>query len=487
QATAVSQAILRRMPPSVQPPIILRYTAASVPIVQMSLSTDPLSESDIYDCGLCRIRTQIAVINDITLPTPYGGKVRTVMVDLDPSALQARGLSPRDVNEAINVQNLVLPSGRARMAEMDYRVTLNNSPSIVERLNDIPIRTVNGVTIFVRDVAHVHDGYATQTNIVRTNGVRGTLLTILRNGNASTLDIVNGLKKLMPGVQASAPPGMKIGLLFDQSTFVSRAINSVFHDGLIAACLTGLAILLFLGSWRSTLIVLISIPLSILTSVALLSALGYSINVMTLGGLALAIRILVDDRAVEIENIHRNLAMGKSLQRAILDGAQQIAVPAFVATLSICIVFIPVVLLEGPAKFLFVPFALAVVFAVFTSYILSRTVVPVLVKYLLASESHAPENATPPHVFGRIHKTFNDAFERFRSLYVNTLAWALGHRPTVLAAFAILLGSAFIALPWIGRDFFPIVDAGQIRMHVGVPRCTRLEEPERVRRHTRLP
>jgi multidrug efflux pump subunit AcrB len=480
QATAVSQAILRRMPPSVQPPIILRYTAASVPIVQMSLASDQMSETDLYDYGIFRIRTQVAVINGITLPTPYGGKVRTVMVDLDPAALQARGLSPRDVNEAINVQNLVLPSGRARMADTDYRVTLNNSPTIVERLNDIPIKTVNGITVFVRDVAYVHDGYATQTNIVRTNGVRGTLLTILRNGSASTLDIVNGVKKLLPGIQASAPQGMKIGLLFDQSTFVSRAIDSVFHEGLIAACLTGIAILLFLGSWRSTLIVLISIPLSILTSIALLSGLGYSINVMTLGGLALAIGILVDDATVEIENIHRNLAMGKSLQRAILDGAQQIAVPAFVATLSICIVFIPVVLLEGPAKFLFVPFALAVVFAVFTSYILSRTVVPVLVKYLLANESHTPENATPHSVFGRIHKAFNDAFERFRTLYVNLLAWALGHRPTVLAAFAILLGSAFIALPWIGRDFFPIVDAGQIRMHVVAPSGTRLEETEKI-------
>jgi multidrug efflux pump subunit AcrB len=480
QATAVSQAILRRMPPSVQPPIILRYTAASVPIVQMSLASDQMSETDLYDYGIFRIRTQIAVVNGITLPAPYGGKVRTVMVDLDPSALHSRGLSAREVNEAINVQNLVLPNGRARIAEADYRVTLNNSPSIVERLNDIPVKTVNGVTIYVRDVANVHDGNSTQTNIVRTNGVRGTLLTILRNGNASTLDIVNGVKKLMPGIQASAPPGMKIGLLFDQSTFVSRAIESVWHEGLIAAVLTGAAILLFLGSWRSTLIVLISIPLSILTSIAALSALGYSINVMTLGGLALAIGILVDDATVEIENIHRNLAMGKPLQQAILDGAQQIAVPAFVATLAICIVFIPVVLLEGPARYLFVPFALAVVFAVFTSYILSRTVVPVLVKYLLAGEAHAPENATPSNIFGRVHKVFNDGFEWVRCAYVNVLAWALGHRLTVLATFAILLGSAFVALPWIGRDFFPTVDAGQIRLHVVAASGTRLEETEKI-------
>jgi multidrug efflux pump subunit AcrB len=479
QATAVSQAILRRMPTGVQPPIILRYTAASVPIVQMSLASDKMSESDLYDYGIFRIRTQIAVVNGITLPTPYGGTVRTVMVDLDPQALQAKGLSARDVNDAINVENLVLPSGRARIAETDYRVTLNNSPSMVERLNDIPIKMVNGIPIYVRDVAFVHDGFATQTNIVRINGIRGTLLTILRNGNASTLDIVNGVKKLMGGIKASAPPGMKIDLLFDQSTFVSHAIESVLHEGAIAGCLTAAMILLFLGSWRSTLIVLISIPLSILTSVAVLSALGYTINVMTLGGLALAIGILVDDATVEIENIHRNLAMGKPLQQAILDGAQQIATPAFVATLSICIVFIPVVLLEGPARFLFVPFALAVVFAVFTSYILSRTIVPVLVKYLLRHESHTPENAVPKSWFGRVHAGFNHLFEHLRSWYVNCLAWALGHRPTVLLAFGLMVGSAIVALPWIGRDFFPTVDAGQIRLHVVAPSGTRLEETEK--------
>jgi multidrug efflux pump subunit AcrB len=480
QATAVSQAILRRMPTGVQPPIILRYTAASVPIVQMSLASDKMDESDLYDYGIFRIRTQIAVVNGITLPTPYGGTVRTVMVDLDPQALHAKGLSARDVSEAINVQNLVLPSGRARIADVDYRVNLNNSPAIVSQLNDIPIKTVNGIPVYVRDVAFVHDGAATQTNIVRTNGVRGTLLTILRNGNASTLDIVNGVKKLMPSIQAAAPEGMKIGLLFDQSTFVSRAIDSVQHEGLIAGCLTGAMILLFLGSWRSTLIVLVSIPLSILASISLLSALGYTINVMTLGGLALAIGILVDDATVEIENIHRNLVMGKPLQQAILDGAQQIAIPAFVATLSICIVFVPVVLLEGPAKFLFVPFALAVVFAVFTSYILSRTIVPVLVKYLLRNEAHQPENAVPTSFFGRIHKRFNDTFEKFRSLYVNALAWALGHRPAMLAAFGLIVGSAFLALPWIGRDFFPTVDAGQIRMHVVAASGTRLEETEKI-------
>lgn len=475
QATSVSQAILRRMPPGVQPPIILRYTASSVPIVQMSLSGDNLSESELYDYGIFRVRQQIAVVNGITLPTPYGGKVRQIVIDLDPEALQSKGLSARDVNEAITVQNLVLPSGTAKIGDTEYRVSMNNSPDVLEGINNIPLKNVDGVTIFLRDVAHVHDGFQPQQNIVRADGKRATLLTLLKNGKASTLDIVKGVKKLMPGIQAAAPEGLKINLLFDQSIFVQRAIESVQHEGLIAGVLTGAMILLFLGSWRSTFIVLISIPLSILVSITALSLLGYSINVMTLGGLALAIGILVDDATVEIENIHRNLAMGKPLQRAILDGAQQIAVPAFVATLSICIVFIPVVLLEGPAKFLFVPFALAVVFAVFTSYILSRTVVPVLVKYLLASEDHEKKN-----FFTRIHDTFNRGFERFRKAYVSALNWSLHYRYTVIAVFVLILDSSFLILPFVGRDFFPVVDAGQIRLHVVAKAGLRLEETEKI-------
>jgi multidrug efflux pump subunit AcrB len=354
------------------------------------------------------------------------------------------------------------------------------SKVLLESIANIPVKSDKGIVVYVRDVANVHDGFAPQQNIVRTEGKRSTLLTILKNGNASTLDIVNSVKELLPGIQAAAPPGLKIGLLFDQSIFVQRAIESVLHEGVIAAFLTGAMILLFLGSWRSTFIVLISIPLSILTSLAILSALGYSINVMTLGGLALAIGILVDDATVEIENIHRNMAMGKPLQQAILDGAQQVAIPAFVATLSICIVFIPVVLLEGPAKFLFVPFALAVVFAVLTSYVLSRTVVPVLVKYLLKSETHLPENAVPVSFFGHIQHGFNRGFDAVRARYVAALDWSLHHRPTIIALFVVLLASAFAVMPFVGRDFFPTVDAGQIRLHVVAKSGLRIEETEKV-------
>ena len=386
QATAISQAILRRMPPGVQPPIILRYTAASVPIIQLSLSSKKLSESELYDYGIFRIRQALATVQGTTLPAPFGGKVRQIMIDIDPVALQSTGLSARDVNDAINAQNLALPSGKAKVGDIDYRVLLNNTPPLIESIADMPIKKINGKVVYIRDVAHVRDGFAVQQNIVRTEGARSVLVTILKNGNVSTIDIVQQIKNLVPVLQAAAPPGMKISELFDQSLFVRAAVDNVLEEGLIAACLTGLMILLFLGSWRSTLIVLISIPLSILSSIIVLSLLGMSLNIMTLGGLALAIGILVDDATVEIENIHRNIHMGKDLQTAILDGAEQIAVPTFVATSAICIVFIPVVLLEGPARFLFVPFALAVVFAVFSSYLLSRTVMPVLVKYLLAAE-----------------------------------------------------------------------------------------------------
>ncbi len=407
QATAISQAILRRMPSGVQPPFILRYTAASVPIVQMSLSSDKLSESELYDYGIFRVRQQIAVVNGINLPAPYGGKVRQIMIDLDPAALQAKGLSARDVNNAINLQNLALPSDNAKISDTEYRVSVNNSPDLLESISSIPVKTENGIVVYVRDVANVHDGFAPQQNIVRTEGKRSTLLTILKNGKASTLDIVDNVKKLLPGIQAAAPPGMKIGLLFDQSVFIDNAIESVLHEGLIAACLTGALILLFLGSWRSTLIVLISIPLSILTSLAILSALGYSINVITLGGLAL-------------------------------------------------------------------------VFAVFTSYILSRTVVPVLVKYLLKNETHLPENATPTTFFGRIQHGFNRGFEAVRACYTAALDWSLHHRLTVITLFALLLGSAFALTPFVGRDFFPTVDAGQIRLHVVAKTGLRIEETEKV-------
>jgi len=479
QATAISQAILRRMPPGVQPPIILRYTASSVPIIQLSLASKTLSESDLYDYGIFRIRQALAVVQGTTLPAPYGGKVRQIMIDIDPFSLQSKGLSPRDVNDAINAQNLALPSGKAKVGDIDYRVLLNNTPEMLETIADMPIKKVNGKIVYIHDVAHVRDGFAVQQNIVRTEGARSVLVTILKNGAVSTLDIVQQIKNLVPTLQAAAPPGMKISQLFDQSLFVRAAVDNVLEEGLIAACLTGLMILLFLGSWRSTLIVLISIPLSILSSIIAMSMLGMSLNIMTLGGLALAIGILVDDATVEIENIHRNIGLGKDLQTAILDGAEQIAVPTFVATSAICIVFIPVVLLEGPARFLFVPFALAVVFAVFSSYLLSRTVVPVLVKYLLASEL-AAHSKGQRNFFDRFHDAFNVKFDNFRSFYLTGLANALNEPISVVALAVFVLISNFCLLPFVGRDFFPTVDAGQFRMHVNAASGTRIEKTEQI-------
>jgi len=479
QTTAVSQAILRRMPPGVQPPIVLRYTASSVPIIQLALSSKTLTESELYDYGIFRIRQALAVVQGTTLPAPYGGKVRQIMIDIDPMALQSKGLSARDVNDAINAQNLALPSGKAKIGDTDFRVRMNNTPEAVDAIGDLPIKMVNGKVVFVRDVAHVRDGFAVQQNIVRSEGSRSVLVTILKNGAVSTLDIVNQIKNLVPTLQAAAPPGMKIEQLFDQSIFVKSAVNNVVEEGIIAACLTGAMILLFLGSWRSTLIVLVSIPLSILTSIILLGLLGLSLNIMTLGGLALAIGILVDDATVEIENIHRNILMGKQLETAILDGAQQIAVPAFVATSAICIVFVPVLLLEGPARFLFVPFALAVVFAVFASYILSRTVVPVMVKYMLKSElQHNGRNHR--NLLHRFHDSFNGRFEQLRSSYTAALQAAIEAPWVVVGLATFVFASGICLFPFIGRDFFPLVDAGQFRLHVIAPSGTRIEKTEQL-------
>ncbi|MDR3612199.1 MAG: efflux RND transporter permease subunit [Candidatus Obscuribacterales bacterium] len=487
QATAVSQAILRRMPPGVQPPIILRYTASSVPIIQLALSSKTLSESELYDYGIFRIRQGLAVVQGTTLPAPFGGKVRQIMIDIDPMALQSKGLSPRDVNDAINAQNLALPSGKAKIGDIDYRVVMNNTPQAVQVINDLPIKMVNGKVIFIRDVAHVRDGFQVQQNIVRSQGSRSVLVTILKNGASSTLDIVKQIKDLVPTLQAAAPPGMKIEQLFDQSLFVKAAVDNVVEEGIIAACLTAMMILLFLGSWRSTLIVLVSIPLSILTSIICLSLLGMSLNIMTLGGLALAIGILVDDATVEIENIHRNISLGKELQEAILDGAEQIAVPAFVATFAICIVFIPVILLEGPARFLFVPFALAVVFAVAASYILSRTVVPVMVKYMLKGEleNHrkmleSADHHSSRNVFAKFHDWFNIRFDHFRDFYLKGLSWSLD-APLAIAVVALFVFmSGICLLPFVGRDFFPTVDASQFRLHVIAPSGTRIEKTEQI-------
>lgn len=481
QVTGVGQAIRQIMPPSVQPPIILRFNASSVPIVQLSLSSATLSESEVYDYGLWRLRTQLSTIQGLTLPAPYGGKERQIMVDLDTQALQSKGITPKDVADAVNANNLAFPTGVARIGAQEYPVSLNNSPASADAFNNIPIKVVGGATIYMRDVAQVRDGFTTQTTIVRRDGKRGALVTILKNGNASTLDVVNKVKAMLPELKASAPAGLEIDLLFDQSLFVQAAVEGVVHESIIAGLLTAAMILLFLGSWRSTLIVAVSIPLSILASIILLFALGHSLNVMTLGGLALAVGILVDDATVEIENIHRNLGMGKKLRQAILDGAMQIAGPTFVSTLTICIVFVSVLFLNGPAQYLFAPLALAVVFAMGASYLLSRTLVPVMVNYLLPAEvaAHAHESSSQPGFFGRIGQAFERAFESFREAYIGLLAWNLKHRRVVLGLFGFVVLSGLALAPFVGQDFFPSVDAGQFRLHVRTPAGTRVEETER--------
>src|SRR5947199_2623906 len=425
QVTATCQTLLKLMPPGITPPYIVRYSATSVPVVQISVSSDTLTEQQILDYCQNFVIQQLGTVQGARVPNPWGGKQRQVMVYLDPEAMYARGVSPNDVATAIGNQNLIIPAGTAKIGATEYNVKLNSSPDLIAAFNDIPIKTVNGVPVFVKDVAHVRDGYAIQTNIVRRDGRRAVLMTILKGEGASTLDVVRRVRAALPAIQAQLPPALKLEPLFDQSVFVRAAVTGVLKEGAIAAGLTALMILLFLGSWRSTLIVATSIPLSILTSVIVLWALGYSLNTMTLGGMALAVGILVDDATVEIENVHRNMAMKKPLRKAILDGAAQIATPAFVSTLAICVVFVPVVFLTGPAAYLFVPMALAVVFAMLASYFLSRTLVPTMVLYLLPKEAAAEargETEEPagthhsvwsflrhPSVF---HHAFNRAFER---------------------------------------------------------------------------
>ena len=487
QLTAIMQTIIRVMPPGVTPPLIIQYSASSVPILQMGVGSKTMSEQQLYDYGLNFVRTQLSVVQGASVPLPYGGKARQIMVDLDLPALQSKGLSAIDVNNAISAQNLIIPAGTAKMGNQELNVRLNASPDVVEDFNNLPIKSVNGAMIYIRDVAQVHDGYAVQANIVRQDGRRSSLLTILKNGDASTLSVVDRIKQILPRVKASLPPALNLELRFDQSIFVRAAVGGVVREALIAACLTAFMILLFLGSWRSTVIVAISIPLSILTSIIVLGALGQTMNVMTLGGLALAVGILVDDATVEIENIHRNLGQGKPLQKSILDGAQQIAVPTFVSTLSICIVFVSVVFLTGPAKYLFTPLALAVVFAMLASYLLSRTLVPVMVKYLLRYElnlyqidEHGHHVTVDAGVIWAIHQGFNSQFEKLRNAYTNALNVALHHRTTVILMFMVFFVGSFALAPFIGRDFFPDVDAGQFRLHVRAPAGTRIEETERI-------
>ncbi len=479
QLTSISQTLLRIMPPGTTPPLIIRYSASSVPILQLGLSSKSLSETQLYDLGTNFVRTQLATVQGASIPLPWGGKSRQIMVDLDLQALQSKGLTPIDVSNAISAQNLILPTGTAKMGTREYNVLLNSSPNVSTDLGNLPIKSVNGAMVYVRDVAQVHDGFAVQTNIVHIDGRRSALLTVLKNGDASTLSVVERVKQALPKIQLTLPKELNISPLFDQSLFVRAAVSGVVREAAIAACLTAAMILLFLGSWRSTLIVAISIPLSILSSICIMGFLGQTLNVMTLGGLALAVGILVDDATVEIENIHRNMHEGKPLKQAILDGAAQIATPTLVATLSICIVFISVVFLTGPAKFLFTPLAMAVVFAMMSSYLLSRTLVPVMALLMLRKEAHLYQNHTEDLQSGwfwSLHKSFNARFERFGDSYGQVLKGMLySRRRTILTFGAFFLASLFL-IPFIGRDFFPTVDAGQIRLHMRAPAGTRVED-----------
>jgi CzcA family heavy metal efflux pump len=474
QVGAAVNSIRFRMPPGVNPPWIVRFSASTVPIIQLSLSSDTLSESEIYDYGLFRVRQQLTTVPGTLLPTPYGGVARQIMVDLDQNALLAKGLTPIDVTAAINAQNVTLPSGTAKVGSREYTVSTNSSPVDALMLNDVPIKTVNGSLVYMRDIAHVRDGWSVQQNVARANGKPAALLTIMKTGSVSTLDIVNQIKNdVLPASRAAAPKGLKITELFDQSIFVKASIAGVLREGVIAASLTALMILLFLGSWRSTLIIAISIPLSILSSIIVLSAMGETMNTMTLGGLALAIGILVDDATVTIENIHRHMD-GQPLREAVLIGASEIATPTLVSTLTICIVFVSVVFLTGPAKFLFTPMALAVVFAMLASYLLSRTLVPVLVNFLLGAE-HTPPNVGPRGFLGHVSDRFNDGFVWVQSRYTRALEMTLENRKPALIGSIAIMSTAFLLLPFVGRDFFPSVDAGQIKLHIRARAGTRIE------------
>src|ERR1700680_505527 len=484
QVTATMQSGLSQMPPGMFPANVLKYDAASVPTLQLGLSSKTLREQEIFDLGNNFIRTPLGTVQGASVSYPFGGKTRAVMVDLNLDELYAKQLSPIDVSNALNLQNLILPAGTAKMAETEYLIKVNSSPIVLDELNNLPIKTVNGATVTIRDVAQVRDGFNVQTNIVRTDGSRGVLMTVTRNGKASTLAIVNAVKAALPKILATVPPELNVVALADQSLFVRAAIQGVVREAMIAAGLTAIMILLFLGSWRSTLIVCISIPLSILTSICILSLLGQTINVMTLGGLALAVGILVDDATVEIENTHRNMSLQKPLVRAVLDGASQIAVPTFVSTLAICIVFVPVLLLTGAARYLFTPLAMGVVFAMLASYLLSRTLIPTMVHFLLKSEVYFyrrglyGETAGAKGVFWRMHYVFNGLFERLRFRYLGLLDWSLAHRGRVLTAF-IALSVASLGLLWlVGEDFFPSVDSGQMRLHARTPAGTRIEQTE---------
>ncbi|MBV8549836.1 MAG: efflux RND transporter permease subunit [Acidobacteriaceae bacterium] len=478
QVTAISQTQLKQLPPGTTPPLIISYNASTVPIIQLALSGRGLSEQQLNDLGQNFIRTQLVTIPGTAIPYSYGGKQREVMVDLNTQALQSKGLGPSDVVNAIGNQNLILPGGTSKIGTLEYDVEIEGSPASVAELNDLPIKSLNGTTIYVRDVAHVRDGYPPQTNVVRSDGQRGSLMTVLKSGDVSTLDIIAGIHRMLPQIAATLPAELRITPIADQSIFVRASIKAVVREAVIAACLTAVMILIFLGSWRSTLIIAISIPLSILCSLFALSALGETINIMTLGGFALAVGILVDDATVEIENINRNFEMGKEIEQAILDGAAQIAVPAFVSTLSICIVFVPMFFLTGVARYLFVPLAEAVSFAMLASYLLSRTIVPTMAKYLLKGHSHhdALSHANLRNPFTRLQLMFENGFEKVRLGYRSILERCIRYRAVFTTCFLLACLASFALIPWLGQDFFPSSDSGQFRLHVRARTGTRIED-----------
>jgi multidrug efflux pump subunit AcrB len=475
QIVSASDLVRAVMPAGTQPPIVVKYDASSVPVLQLSLSSDRLSEQQLYDYGLYNLRQQLAPVQGVTFPAPDGGKYRQIMVDIDPLKLQARGLTPTDVVNAVNAQNLTLPSGLAKIGDTQYTVRTNAMPLSIADLNNIPVKYVNGQTVFLKDVGQVHDGWAVQQNIVRNDGRRSVLLSVLKNGNASTVAVVNGVRKVLETARKAAPPGLGINELFDQSKLVTASIAGVLREGAIAAGLTGLMILLFLGSWRSTLIVLISIPLSILTSIVILYFMGHTLNTMTLGGMALAVGILVDDSTVTIENTHRLRSGGMSLAAATLHGSAGIAVPTLVSTLAISCVFTSVVFLEGPAKFLFTPLGFAVVFAMLASYVLSRTLTPVIIGLLLKGEHHGGTQGS-----GGWFARFEHGFELFRRSYVRMLAMLLKRRLIVPVVAGLMLALGGVMFLVVGRDFFPAIDGGQIKLHVRAPAATRIEATERI-------
>ena len=478
QITAICQTTVRGLPPGTTPPLIISYSASTTPIIQLGLSSKTLPEQQLFDLGQNFLRTYLATVQGAATPYPYGGKIRQIQVDLDLPKLQAYGLSPNDIVNAVNAQNIILPTGTIKMGPLEYDVEINGTPQTIAELNDLPVKTTNGSTLYMRDVAHIRDGFAPQTNIVRQDGNRGALMSMYKNGKASTLQIVASIKDIVAQASQSLPPSLKITSLFDQSLFVRASINGVVREALIAACLTAVMILIFLGDWRPTIVISISIPLSIFVSIILLGALGETINIMTLGGLALAVGILVDDATVEIENIERNLAMGKEMRQAILDGAQQIAVPAFVSTLSICIVFVPMFFLTGVAKFLFVPLAEAVSFAMLASYLLSRTLIPTLVMYIMRGHEHRAE--APTSALGRFQRGFERKFEDFRRAYEALLETTIEHKGVFVICFLLFCVLSLGLFNFLGQDFFPQVDAGLLKLHVRARPGLRVEETARL-------